>query len=915
MFPKFSYSNAKLQDFGAPINILGKALDEREKRAEYVIDATEKYKQALASMPVTAADQPKLKEAQDYLGNVVGEYAEGESYADKYLDTKRLASDLESRFGLSAMQQQYKQQQAYITDLKERYKQGDISAGDMDRAIAETQYLNRKGVEKGEAGWRSTFSGRRVLNKFDAAKEAEDFIKGIKASTIIDPDTGATYHYSQDVQGYINADTGDAVSADRVASAARGYLMQNPDFLDKVQDDVYYELNAMLRDPETGRRRDMTAEDFQALTGVSVSKALGDEFGGKSIEELQEEGVDLETLYGRLRAEKEVNNAIAPVVGKNAYAQLRRTHLTDFVFRHGLTNSGKDKTDPVVAHSYLEAFHTEDRYNSEDLALAGQNRVQAQDRIKFIEENIDNVDSLDPETGKSYKQELIDLRDVVERTTENIDKVLEYSPTAQKLITKAVQNEGEPYDVSLNSGSIDGLDINKGQMMDLVNIAMSRDLEYEDLSPFIGLEEDTQEGALMEDTPKANAISALKHKVERVASEIEDNIEDEDIVYNRTYHYLNLNELSAEERRSNSYHQLVRQVKNIPEQSSNFHTTFKPVGDGRALAESIADEFNVEDGDTIQWDKAVITPLFDNRKDEDGNYKPLYGIKVPIKRKDKDSEEAKMATVTAHGSDPNRDARYIDAMQDLYRKYRSIPNPNATQTNVLEGLAVNLFNLTPAGREFDMYDLRGAKNRQVFDIPLDDEGLRADIQVFTKGSPDNKKYYLIEPNKKDRMGNHMFYAANQYGDISTYTAAQIQSSSDLTSIGANTPTGLKKQIANMWAQTRPQYRVDTSQLVDAKGIFGNDIKDESVDTRVTPKAADSLRIMKSRYSDLILTDGLREEGVSYGAKDSIHKEANAVDLRDTPGARELAQESPESLNSMGIEEISFHNNHFHVVFK
>lgn len=423
----------------------------------------------------------------------------------------------------------------------------------------------------------------------------------------------------------------------------------------------------------------------------------------------------------------------------------------------------------------------------------------------------------------------------------------------------------------------------------------------------------------------------LKGKLKNAVSKLQEKTDNQEITYSKEFKLFNLPDLKPEELRSHPIHQLKHLAENLPKIDANYYTQLSsPITglDIKTTIEEVADEMglNVSDekGD-IDWRSAVMSPSIDTMVDvNSGEYSPVVVMQVDVKTGDS-KNPTRTIQVPVNYNEPSYKAKYREAI-NLHRKQllekAKVQRLDESDELILNRLNTNLYNISEYGKNLDNLDLFNAKNEE--SIPFEFwEGHNTQIKVFQYGSPQNMSFYLTDGKGEDER----YWAIDKAGNyVVDENNKPILKQKDLegeeyTAIGANNPYDLKVLLSNViFDRYEPQkdYRIDVSQTVDISNIFGGDIK-TGVTPRVTKQAADSLGVIKTFLPNLMLTDALRPDDAGYGATNSQHKYANAVDFRINEDSSKLANMSKSQLNMMGIASASIHdqgtpNAHIHVEF-
>lgn len=431
----------------------------------------------------------------------------------------------------------------------------------------------------------------------------------------------------------------------------------------------------------------------------------------------------------------------------------------------------------------------------------------------------------------------------------------------------------------------------------------------------------------------------FRNKLNNIVKQYKETTEDEGFAYTTDYKVFSLPDLSPKEARANPVHQLHNYTQNIVDISpSKFYMNLHSPETGQPIADAVEDaakdygDISNADGD-IKWDKATMIPGISTMRDiNTGKYAPVMYMTVPVQTGKKASETQLIEVVVS-----NPEESYVAKSRETLLAYRNsvLKRKQAqgdlkpTDKLLLGELNKSLYNLSGYGDDLDNLDLNAMDNGEVvrgFDFWNDHT---TNIKAYKYGSPDNKAFYLTSDLTddsgaviKDDNGKPLqgFHAVDSKGNTSIVSEEELRGSK-WTALGSNTPEGLKGLLSNVvgdFLGGAQGYRVPLDETVNVASLFGSNIK-QGVVPLVTKKAAESLQKVTQQIPNLYVTDGIRKNTVGYGASNSEHKYANAIDFRINEASNQLVNLSQEELTTLGIKSAKIHdkgtaNAHVHVEF-
>lgn len=915
LFGNLSYKQKDLAPIGHPIDQLTKLYEKKQSDFDYVVDNTNLMDTALSNLQYNPQDADKVSAARDHFKSSIDSFNVEGDLENKVLDTKKLVNDLNNQYGLLAIQQDAAKRSQYISDLKEQYSKGDISKLDMDRAI---QYSDskHKGVQKDADGKYSPgYSGRAALRDVDLSKMALDVANGVAADSIID-ENGESYKLEKTANGFINVVTGEAVTEDKVAKLTKNYLLNNNDFKDRVNEEVFYDLDALLTDPETNERRDMTIEDLAKVTGnPNIEEVLKEKYGENNLD-----NIDPALVYKSLKSEQLVTKYIQPAITKESFIKIKNDFKKDWQLADSLKNSAATKAEQTIREAGIaKTYATVDKLTSADFARTSEIYGNAKDNIKQLTSELNTLKNSDanPDQLNRKQEEINNQQRLVNLIESKNQKLIELTPALKSQITDFVDNfmdtgqnrsEGKPF--------IHGLSINQGELERLVFSSSSGTLNDEELKKYIDFEAikkdaNSEEGArLVYD----NSLKVLRDKVSQFGSTITDRIEKGDVTYNENYRGIQLpDNLSAEEKRMHPVARWQNQTNQLKEQDPQYFTGLIDVNTNLPIASLIEEQDGFEDEDgEIDWESGKLTPLFDKIPNSSGGYDTAIAFDVKV---GDDPKNMKYKRYIVRSDEDTFNSKSEEFLEDYRRQLLNKSNLTSTDKELLTTVNLSRFNSTKEGQEMDLLNLAKMSNREVVNIPMPNGLPDAQIQAFKKASPQNMAYYLVSK----EGDNVMYWVENSEGVRKKVTEDELKTTSDYRALGGNSIRDIKTKIANTGYNSgafinNDDYRVNIDETVNIANYFGQDHIKDDVNPRIHKDIEDNVKFLKDLYPNIYLTDGLRPENTETGAENSFHKYGKALDLRLNNDSRNIVNMDADRKRRLGIKKAEIHKDHVHIEF-
>lgn len=514
LFNPLSYGKVKPIPLGKPVDDYRALFKKKDEDYNYVQDTIYSADTLLNRLPHNPNDAWIVDKAKEKLSTNFDTWKEQGDLENRVLDVKALANDLANKSGLATVQKRYAKRQGYITSLQEQYDKGEISRLDMNRAIADADKKD-EGIEfNPETGtYVGTYSMRSVPKNINFAERYAKAVEGYKADGfVVDPRTGKPIHATtpegkrimvEPSTGKLITETGESVSEKELALALRMYAANDPDWKDRVTDDLYYETDAILYNPETKQRREMTTEDLDRLAGSYIPTKILAKYNVKDTDELidkiNEENLSPEDVYRDIRSEQMLDKAIAFGIAKEGYIKYNPKYMSPN------TTDGSGDSFSTLNMGQLATVATKQHNGKEDIeqlssALYDTNKQieQKEKELKEVKVDAEN-DEVAADRVEELEKEITELNNFNELVKNNNFARMSTSPEVKKLINEAVTNEGgQELGFGTKAGlfyrginpdklnyAIKGLDINEAELMELALESINNDLTDEDLAEYI----------------------------------------------------------------------------------------------------------------------------------------------------------------------------------------------------------------------------------------------------------------------------------------------------------------------------------------------------------------------------------------------------------------------------------------------
>ena len=315
----------------------------------YVATASNQLDRSIANTPHIERDKSHLYETSQEIQSVLNEYEEAGDLENRVLDVNKLVSDASKK--LIPIQQRKAQRDAKVQELMAKDKEGnlihsmeDIKKGIylLDKRTEDLTYDEQLGTYVGGIG------SVNVPAKQDYTAYIDKMLKDWESNKEILYDR----HGNRLVDiGNGKLQAGERVYTDRneLMRSARSALLNNPDFQDKMQFDLEYELDVLLSE-EDGSRRDMTMEDIEGRVSGDLGNIV-DELnltGDKSLkDQLQDQDVTPEQFYRQMRTEQVTNSIIQLGVNKQDYQQFSDKILNNDMLLKALSWQDKNRSGGI----------------------------------------------------------------------------------------------------------------------------------------------------------------------------------------------------------------------------------------------------------------------------------------------------------------------------------------------------------------------------------------------------------------------------------------------------------------------------------------------------------------------------------------------------------------------------------------
>jgi len=851
MFGDLTYNNKVIAPIGDPTEELAALYKKKDEDYNYVVDTTNALENALANFKSRDIDRPIVEQAKDKLRQTVKGFTEQGDLENRILDTKRLAQDITNNYGLNAVKESYEKQQQYVNELKERVgkdaKDGGISMKDYNRALQDMM-MNQKAVSKDEFGsYMPESYGRRVLNNYNFSDRIAERLKGFKANETPLYKNGQLIVRDPGGSGYMVSGTQESVSEEELIHYASASLMNDPDFIDRIDEELYYETRDKLRSPD-GENRELDINDVtRRFNPTTVSRFVKEKYNEDDLQSLVDqygEGAVSNRLYRDLLTYEMTNKAIEFGVGKESYVKYKNQYHKDWKLQDAMKQA-REKADAFNS-GLTTTYYTKDNLSTDDITKsakvfsdakkrvetlkAEQNKVRANGDIQSVKNIQNEIDKATREINilqsksksKIFNQD--EIRNQISSTVKNLNNVISHVSAGNQ------------------APKIQGLDINEGVLEDLVMASYAGEITNEDTSKYVNIDRDkfmlemaaarinhpggydirgqqlgtfgvADKAAAMKAiqeqdsdalynslTPEAQrelnqrydvqvnrSAGDLRRAAQTIAANIKDKAEKGEYTYNSNYRGYIAPDMSAEERRNHPMAQLEHLTSSWIDKNKSYYDMLYNPSNKLDVKTMIEEEHGVSDEDgEILWGEATLQPLIDRIPDENGNYHNSMMLQVDIKTGDKTTKSISVPVTT---EEPTYNAKANEALF-VFRNNLAAKGDKITYNEQLQlsDANMNLFNMTEEGRMIDLMNLNDMENGEVkrIDLPNGNSGL---IKAFDKSSPTGMTFYLMHDN-----GN--YWAEDSQGNKVAVTEEEL-ASREYTALGANNLHDLKMKIANI----------------------------------------------------------------------------------------------------------------------
>lgn len=996
LFNPLSYSKIRPIPLGRPVDDYKALFQKKDEDYNYVVDTTYKAETLLNQMPHNTKDAWVIDNAKNKLSSTLKNWKEKGDLENRVLDVKSLANDLANKSGLATVQRRYQKRQAAIQSAQKAFEDGKISLTDMNRAIADADTKD-KGIQfNPKTGtYIGDYSVRPIPENINYAEKFAKAVEGYKANGyILDPSTGEAIHLTngegkqivRTPEGKLETLTGENVTERELARALRSYASNDPNWRDRVTDDLYYETDAILYDADKKERRAMTTKDLDRLSGTYIPTRIMAKYDVKTtnelIDKIESEGLSPETVYKEIRAEQMLDNAISFGVDKESYVKYEPKYMNPVS-----SDGSGDSTSSQIPSGIVNSVFTTDTTTKESIDTFSNMLTKNDRTAKDLEEKLKVVEHPDQRDEILRQQkELKAYNDIIKskvyRTMENAEDV-------NGEIEKTLANEGGEsvgilprlagaYITSEPLISIRGLDINKGDLMDLAFKSINNDLTDEEIGQYINQDRNKVllesfdalankqvtnaapdhplriqqqnmrnniinkgEIALNEFEPifkKAilsradgifnTAVDRLRNKAEKIGDTYVESAKEGD-AYTQNYHSYIQYDMDASGKRKNITYQTQGALNKMKEQFPNdYYTKFSDAFNGQSINKAIEELLSKEDREfknassengRVLWKEATLTPLLDNVANiNTGNYNPAIRLTVPITNSKGDKQKDISLTVV------NPDESYMSAhMEGLQQQKALLENKrkagklSKTDADILLTINKSLYTSSGYAKKLDALDLNNItfeQGKNTLDVPFE---FWKDNEVgikIYKGNSIEGNKFYLTNNKK---GEDLRYLArNNKGYFDVVKEEQL-AGDEWTSLGGNSVDDLKFTFGTIVGENLVTNPKDFKvNLDELERVTEFAIVGNNVIPELTPVAHNYAKELNNYIPNLEITDGLRPINAGYGAENSTHKDATTLDFRNNPDLRKLANLSKNTLKKFGIAKIlaDYNDGHIHVEF-
>ena len=885
----------------------------------YVADTTNQLDRAIASTPHLDEDRPLLIEARQQMQNAMQEFEETGDFENRVIDTNKLVSDVSKK--LLPIQQRKAQFDSYTKELTAKDKDGNLLRSLDD--IKKGMYLTKKGIKPMEYDedldtYMGGFSGVNVPTKINFAERVSKVLDDWKANKTPLYDSKGN-RLERLGNGYLKAGEVTYTDEGELINAAKSYLANDPDFKERVNFDLMYELESLLVDEE-GQRRDMTLEDIEgAYTGdlKNITEAFGFSGDAPLEEQLKNKDITPEELYSRIRLEQVTNSAIQLGVSKESYQQYSDKFLKDDLLLKSLEWQNENRTKknkPIDDNAYVaidkiatvNQLHPADYNNILSGHEASKNSLQLNKITlnKAIKSGVEEGEQLnllqglirqDQDNIESFERQLKSIRIHIENGSD-FNFVPHYE--AYKVLNEEARRSGKRSDTALDDMSLD-------QYKDKVIGAFIEGESYTGAEQFFYTEK----------------MGRIDNAAEQLKDAYGGSVEVKP--FNIDYHRYIIEGDTKDSKRYLSY---------VKAKQRSFQTTPNNFIYGNRNFSVILDEKYKLDLEDIDLAKSTVTPVI-----ESVSKKPEYMIEVVTK------DGVSVGNILANHEGDLLSDSYITrdiTVGEAYNRFaeKDFSNLSLTDKAMFNKLSLSYIDNHPAGNAIDDMNLYAANAGEIIPFTLDGENVIFNItpqeDILTREGEEegevkahvpNLIYHLSTPDgktylrRKDEEGiERPMWDLKREGDI----PIDFNNPSEIKEVyGASL---LKQELNNKNLSIQSNVYAEQMGTADVQGelqsiisIFRDNIKSD-VSPYVHKNIIGNVKSLKLAYPNLYVTDSYRgTRGV--GAEGSEHREGMALDFRINPDSIAITKATQSDLDRLGIKSAAVHEKgtarHVHVVFK
>ncbi len=895
-----------------PVNELKDLYKTKSEQYNYVANAVNQLDTAISSTPHLDEDRSLLEEAKTQLTSAIEEYGNTGDFENRVLDINRLVKDVGKK--LVPIQERKQRFDSYTSELMSKDKDGrlkhsmdDIKKGIYltKRQIKPMQYDEDLGTYIGE------FSGVPVPTNINYSEKVAKILDDWKSNKITLTDKNGNLLERIPGTGKLRAGTKEYTDDSELIQAAKSYLLNDPDFIDKYKFDLDYELTSLL----DNEGRAVNLDDIRNIVSgdlKTVSKDLGLN-PNKSLEDQVKEGdITEDELYRRIRLEQITNSAIKLGVSKESYTKFEDKFLKDDLLLKALDWQNKNRingktsiesdanvaihtitTDNIINPSnYNSILSGKDsakqilKENQRTLNLLRQSNSGTPQQIDQLERTIKE----DQNSIENYERQLKSIREFIQNKS-NFSFDSYYNEYSSMMDTKRQDYIEDGHTIEETNKDLPKLNLDDYKN-EVINKFVNGDTftVFEDFITGIGKNHrlDVAAEALMDSF--GGSIENTPYTVDYHTYLIEGDSKDSKLYTNYV---------------SNKKKAFLTNPNTFTYNNNNFEILLKEKYD-----------LNM---DEIDLSKSDIYPTI-----ESINKKPGFIIDVAIK--DGDGKiikgNTKLTVNYEGGLLDERDTFREISEGEAYRRFKDkdLSNLDLQDKAMFRKLSLSWLDNSPIGNKFDNLNLYVQRPGIPVNFKMDELGINFNITpqvdalsqqegydklVYNLSTPDGKVYL----ERKDSNGNiETIWDRPTSGDI----PIDFQSPSEIKETLASSLLSNKihnkrnAQSINPYEEYINSSPIDNN-LQDMTYIFGNTIK-EGVSPYFNIIHTDHLKSLKSDYPNLFLTDVYRTSNNNTGSPTSDHKVGDAFDVRINNESLKLFKLSKEDLKrKYGIVLIEPHN--------